>query len=199
MRPTIPSSATEQPHHDPAVQPLHNETDHFNHVQHHHPRTLHRLHRADDYRSAAVFTAHGIDFCRRGGRSFDEVCLPTSSIRPATGLASNKPLPETLHGGRPRPGRWRRPDHIRGPSPLCGNQCTGHSTIPGQTVHRMANATRNCSVSATTNGCASAMAAHMKKENCCSSYIKQLERQGQRHTSAHAPLRHGEPPGANDG
>ena len=29
---------------------------------------------ADDYRTAAVFNAHGIDFCCKGGRSVAEVC-----------------------------------------------------------------------------------------------------------------------------
>ena len=29
---------------------------------------------ADDYRTAAVFNAHGIDFCCKGGRTIAEVC-----------------------------------------------------------------------------------------------------------------------------
>ena len=39
---------------------------------------------ADDYRTAAVFTSFGIDFCCKGNRTLDEVC------------ESNKIAPEQL-------------------------------------------------------------------------------------------------------
>ena len=29
---------------------------------------------ADDFRTAAIFKKHGIDFCCRGGRTIDEAC-----------------------------------------------------------------------------------------------------------------------------
>ncbi len=38
---------------------------------------------ADDFRAAAVFTAHGIDFCCKGGRTINEVCA-SKGIDPAT-------------------------------------------------------------------------------------------------------------------
>lgn len=136
---------------------------------------------ADDYRSAAVFTAHGIDFCCKGGRSIDEVCR-TKNLDPAV-LA--KEIQEALSRDASTaddPRTWplaKLADHI---------EAVHHRYVETRVPVLQQYLDKLCMVHGDRHpelftirdefyGCASAMAAHMKKEELILfPFIKQLEK-----------------------
>lgn len=147
---------------------------------------------ADDYRTAAVFNAHGIDFCCKGGRTIAEVCR-TKAIDPRT-------LEAELHQAVSREGgasddvrHWslaRLIEHI---------EHVHHRYVESRTVTLLQFLDKLCKVHGDRHpelftireefqACAGAMAAHMKKEELVLfPYINQLEKAAQHGTAPPTP------------
>lgn len=136
---------------------------------------------AEDLRTAAVFTAHGIDFCCQGGRTLGEACTAQGLDPVALGLAL---IAAVVRGTAPAddPGSWdltRLADHIeqvhhryvaeRTPvlQRYLGTLCQVHGARHPELFD----------IARTFDACAGAMAAHMKKEELLLfPFIKRLER-----------------------
>lgn len=135
---------------------------------------------ADDFRAAAVFTAHGIDFCCKGGRTMEEVCR-------AKGLdlaTIEREITEALRHGRPLdddPASWtltHLAEHIERVHHAYVNARTQvlqqYLTKLGK-VHGEAHPELHA-IAREFAACAGAMAAHMKKEELVLfPFIKRLE------------------------
>lgn len=147
---------------------------------------------ADDYRSAAVFTAHGIDFCCRGGRSLEEVCR-ANTLDPAVltkeieqALARD---PSTADDPRTWP-LAKLVDHIEEVHhryvetrvPVLQQYLDKLCTVHGDRHPEL------FSIRDEFKGCAGAMVAHMKKEELLLfPFIKQLEKAKASGTPAPVP------------
>jgi regulator of cell morphogenesis and NO signaling len=144
---------------------------------------------ANDYRTAAVLTAHGIDFCCKGGRTVDAVCRQ-KGIDPATlGKEINDVLMrDTMTSENFR--TWslsKLTDHI---------EKVHHGYVGTRVPVLLQYLDKLCRVHGDRHpelfaineefkACASAMAVHMKKEELILfPFIKQLERA----TGGGAPL-----------
>ena len=147
---------------------------------------------ADDYRTAAVFNAHGIDFCCKGGRTIAEVCR-TKAIDPNT-------LEEEIRHAISRDGdagddvkRWplaRLIEHI---------ERVHHRYVEARSITLMQFLNKLCTVHGDRHpelftiqeefqACAGAMAAHMKKEELILfPFINQLEKAAQHGTAPPNP------------
>ncbi len=136
---------------------------------------------ADDYRAAAVLTAHGIDFCCKGGRTVDDVCR-TKGIDPVT-LARDieQALARDTRDGEDFK-HWtlaRLAEHI---------EQVHHHYVEQRVQVLQQYLEKLCKVHGERhpelfeirdefNGCAAAMAVHMKKEELVLfPFIKQLEK-----------------------
>lgn len=135
---------------------------------------------AEDYRAAAALTRHGIDFCCKGGRTMEQVCR-TKNIDFAQ-------LEREIQADLSRddratedPAQWtlaRLVDHI---------EQMHHAYVNAQTPILQQFLTKLCKVHGERHpelfqiaeefdGCAQAMAVHMKKEELLLfPFIKQLE------------------------
>lgn len=123
---------------------------------------------ANDFRAAAVFTAHGIDFCCKGGRTIEAVCS-ANGIDPA---ALENEIKATLsRDGAPAddPNTWsltRLAEHIErvhhgfvnDRTPLLQQYLAKLCKVHGDQHPELFDIAREF------DGCAGAMAAHMKKE-----------------------------------
>ena len=123
---------------------------------------------ADDFRAAAVFTAHGIDFCCKGGRTIADVCT-AKGIDPA-GLENE--IKATLAHGEATgddPNTWtltRLAEYV---------ERVHHGYVNERVPVLQQYLAKLCKVHGTEHpelhdiarefdGCAGAMAMHMKKE-----------------------------------
>lgn len=136
---------------------------------------------ADDYRTASVFNAHGIDFCCKGGRSIAEVCR-AKDIEPA---ALEREIQQAIaRDGGPAEDvqHWtmaRLIEHI---------ERVHHRYVEARTITLMQFLDKLCAVHGVRHpelfairdefqGCAQAMATHMKKEELVLfPFINQLEK-----------------------
>ncbi|MCU0319061.1 MAG: DUF542 domain-containing protein, partial [Flavobacteriales bacterium] len=123
---------------------------------------------ADDYRSAAVFNFHGIDFCCKGGRSIAEVCK-VKGIDLATLEVEIRQATERDNGATDDMKHWplgRLIEHI---------ERVHHRYVESRTTTLLQFLDKLCKVHGDRHPelnaiqrefteCAGAMAAHMKKE-----------------------------------
>lgn len=134
---------------------------------------------AEDFRTAAVFTAHGIDFCCKGGRTIEEACAD-KGIDPAVlehGIA------EALHGPAPAddPDSWtltHLAEHI---------EHVHHGYVAQRTPVLQEYLAKLCEVHGDRHAelftiarefdaCAGSMAMHMKKEELVLfPFVKRME------------------------
>ncbi|MDX9749617.1 MAG: iron-sulfur cluster repair di-iron protein [Flavobacteriales bacterium] len=135
---------------------------------------------ADDFRAAAVFTAHGIDFCCKGGRTLQDVC-DAKGIEVAT---IDREIAEALRHGQPTaddPATWtlthlaehvERVHHgyVNERTPVIQQYLAKLCKVHGGEHPELHDIAREF------DGCAGAMAAHMKKEELVLfPFIKRLE------------------------
>jgi regulator of cell morphogenesis and NO signaling len=147
---------------------------------------------ADDYRSAAVFNAHGIDFCCKGGRSIAEVCQ-AKGIDPATLEAEIQQATERSNGTDDDVKHWplgRLIEHI---------ERVHHRYVESRTTTLLQFLDKLCKVHGDRHPelfaiqrefteCAGAMAAHMKKEELILfPFVNQLEKAQLHGTTAPTP------------
>lgn len=123
---------------------------------------------ADDYRSAAVFQAHGIDFCCKGGRTIAEVC-GAKGLDPAKLEAEIRQAIERDGGAGDDVKQWplsRLIEHI---------ERVHHRYVDSRSVTLLQFLEKLCRVHGGRHpelfqiheefhACAGAMAMHMKKE-----------------------------------
>mgnify|MGYP000846221631 CR=1 FL=1 len=136
---------------------------------------------ADDYRTAAVFNAHGIDFCCKGGRTIAEVCR-AKAIEPDTLEAEIRQAIERDGGTGDDVKQWplsRLIEHI---------ERVHHRYVESRSTTLMQFLNKLCTVHGDRHpelfaireefhACAQAMAAHMKKEELVLfPFINQLEK-----------------------
>lgn len=136
---------------------------------------------SDDYRTAAVFNAHGIDFCCKGGRIIAEVCR-AKAIEPATLEAEIRQAIERDGGTGDDVKQWplsRLIEHI---------ERVHHRYVESRSTTLLQFLDKLCKVHGDRHPelfdiqrefqeCAGAMAAHMKKEELILfPFINQLER-----------------------
>ena len=136
---------------------------------------------ADDYRTAAVFNAHGIDFCCKGGRTIAEVCR-AKAIAPDTLEAEIRQAIERDGGAGDDVKHWplsRLIEHI---------ERVHHRYVDARSITLMQFLNKLCTVHGDRHpelfaireefqACAQAMAAHMKKEELVLfPFINQLEK-----------------------
>ncbi|MBL8009234.1 MAG: iron-sulfur cluster repair di-iron protein [Flavobacteriales bacterium] len=136
---------------------------------------------ADDYRTAAVFNAHGIDFCCKGGRSVAEVCQ-AKGLDPAALEAEIRQATERDNGANDDVKRWplgRLIEHI---------ERVHHRYVESRSTTLLQFLDKLCKVHGDRHPelfdiqrefqeCAGAMAAHMKKEELVLfPFINQLEK-----------------------
>ncbi len=147
---------------------------------------------ADDYRAAAVLTAHGIDFCCKGGRTVEEVCR-TKGLDPT---ALSREIEESLARDT-REGedlvQWsmgRLVDHIEA---VHHRYVEARIPVLKQFLEKLCQVHGDrhpelFQIAAEFDGCASAMAVHMKKEELVLfPFIKQLEKAATEGTAAPHP------------
>lgn len=147
---------------------------------------------ADDYRTAAVFNAHGIDFCCKGGRTIAEVCR-TKGIDPATLEAEVRQAIDRNSGTNDDVKYWplgRLIEHI---------ERVHHRYVDARSITLMQFLDKLCTVHGDRHpelfeirkefhACASAMATHMKKEELVLfPFIDQLEKARQHGTPPPQP------------
>ncbi len=136
---------------------------------------------ADDYRAAAVLTAHGIDFCCKGGRTVDEVCR-SKGLDPTT-------LKDEIEAALARDTRAGEDFKKWSLSSLVDHIEQVHHHYVEQRIHLLRQYLEKlCTVHGERHpelfqirdafdACAAAMAVHMKKEELLLfPYIKQLEK-----------------------
>ncbi len=147
---------------------------------------------ADDFRTAAVFSQHGIDFCCRGGRSLEEVCkkngLDQATIEQELRLAMDRNN-DTNEDYR----TWtmgRLIEHI---------ERVHHRYVESRSLTLLQFLDKLCKVHGDRHPelfdiqrefheCAGAMAAHMKKEELLLfPFINQLEKAKQHGTTLPTP------------
>lgn len=136
---------------------------------------------ADDYRTAAVFSAHGIDFCCKGGRTIEEVCTK-KGINPATLEAEIAEAITRTSASDEDPKTWplgRLIEHI---------ERVHHRYVESRSTTLLQFLDKLCKVHGDRHPelfdiqrefqeCAGAMAAHMKKEELILfPFINQLEK-----------------------
>jgi regulator of cell morphogenesis and NO signaling len=160
---------------------------------------------ADDFRTAAVFSQHGIDFCCRGGRSLEEVCkkngLDQATIEQELRLAMDRNNDSNDDYRTWTMGRLI--EHI---------ERVHHRYVESRSLTLLQFLDKLCKVHGDRHPelfdiqrefheCAGAMAAHMKKEELLLfPFINQLEKgEAARHHPAHAAFRHGGQPHCHDG
>lgn len=136
---------------------------------------------AEDYRAAAIFTVHGIDFCCRGGRSFKEVCA-AHLIDPAVLEEEIRAAMATDRVVGDDPAHWtltRLAEHIETvhhayvgqQSPILKQYLEKLCAVHGDRHPELFDIAREF------NACAGAMAVHMKKEELMLfPFIKRLEK-----------------------
>lgn len=135
---------------------------------------------AEDFRAASVFTRHGIDFCCKGGRTVDEVCT-SKGIDPAV---LDREIATALLHGQPTtddPATWtltHLAEHV---------ERVHHGYVNERTPVLQQYFAKLCKVHGGGHpelfdiahefeGCAGAMATHMKKEELVLfPFIKRLE------------------------
>ena len=136
---------------------------------------------AEDYRAAATFTRHGIDFCCKGGRTVEEVCRTKGIDRSILEKEIHQDLSRDVRAGEDHQGRTlsELADHI---------EKVHHGYVKERTPVLREYLSKLCKVhgerhpelfeiAAEFEGCARAMAAHMAKEELLLfPYIKQLEK-----------------------
>lgn len=136
---------------------------------------------ADDYRTAAVFNAHGIDFCCKGGRSIAEVCK-AKGIDPASLESEIQASLDRSNGTDDDVKGWslgRLIEHI---------ERVHHRYVEARSITLMQFLDKLCTVHGARHpelfaireefeDCTHAMAAHMKKEELVLfPFINQLEK-----------------------
>lgn len=147
---------------------------------------------ADDYRAAAVLTAHGIDFCCKGGRTVDEVCRTKGLDPAALGREIEDALVrDTREGEDLAP--WslsKLVDHIEGVHhryvearlPVLKQYLEKILQVHGERHPELQQ------IAEEFNACAGALALHMKKEELLLfPFVKQLERAQQEGTRVQRP------------
>jgi len=147
---------------------------------------------AEDYRAAAVFNAHGIDFCCRGGRTLEEVCRSTG-LDPARIEQEIEQAVTRDNGAEHDFKSWdagRLIEHI---------ERVHHRYVGSRTITLLQFLDKLCKVHGERHpelfaiqrefqGCAEAMAAHMKKEELILfPFINQLEKAKQHGTTLPTP------------
>ncbi|MFT3884049.1 MAG: iron-sulfur cluster repair di-iron protein [Flavobacteriales bacterium] len=136
---------------------------------------------ADDFRSAAVFTAHGIDFCCKGGRTIQDVCS-AKGIDPTT--LEQEIQASLSRDGAPAddPNTWplaRLADHIE---QVHHRYVTERTPVLQQYLGKLCKVHGGAhpelfKIAEDFHGCAGAMAMHMKKEELVLfPFIRQLEK-----------------------
>ncbi|MBL7982573.1 MAG: iron-sulfur cluster repair di-iron protein [Flavobacteriales bacterium] len=136
---------------------------------------------ADDYRTAAVFNAHGIDFCCKGGRTVAEVCR-TKGLDPAVLEEEVRQAIERDSDVNDDVKQWplaRLIEHI---------ERVHHRYVESRSITLLQFLDKLCKVHGDRHPelfaiqrefqeCAGAMAAHMKKEELVLfPFINQLEK-----------------------
>jgi regulator of cell morphogenesis and NO signaling len=136
---------------------------------------------ADDYRAAAIFNAHGIDFCCKGGRSFAEVCK-AKGIDPITLESEIRATLDRSNGTHDEVNSWslgRLIEHI---------ERVHHRYVEALSITLMQFLDKLCKVHGDRHpelfairdefeACTHAMATHMKKEELVLfPFINQLEK-----------------------
>jgi regulator of cell morphogenesis and NO signaling len=147
---------------------------------------------ADDYRTAAVFNAHGIDFCCKGGRSIVEVCR-TKGLDPDALEREIRQATERESGASDDVQHWPLARLIEHIERVHHRFVESRSTILLQFLDKLCrvHGERHPELFAIRDefqGCAHAMAAHMKKEELVLfPFINQLEQARQHGMPAPAP------------
>ena len=136
---------------------------------------------ADDFRTAAVFSQHGIDFCCRGGRSLEEVCRK-NGLDQATMEHELRQAMDRNNDTNEDYRNWtmgRLIEHI---------ERVHHRYVESRSITLLQFLDKLCKVHGTRHAelfaiqrefeaCAQAMAVHMKKEELVLfPFINQLER-----------------------
>jgi regulator of cell morphogenesis and NO signaling len=136
---------------------------------------------AEDYRAAAIFTAHGIDLCCHGGRSFKEACA-AKQVDPAVLEGEIRSVMATDRVVGDDPAQWtltRLAEHIETVhhayvgrrSPILKQYLEKLCAVHGDRHQELFDIAREF------NACAGAMAVHMKKEELMLfPFIKRLEK-----------------------
>lgn len=147
---------------------------------------------AEDYRAAAVLTAHGIDFCCKGGRSVEDVCRAKELDPAALAHEIEVALARDTHAADDTRG-WslgRLIDHI---------EQVHHRYVEARVPVLREYLDKLCKVHGERHpelfemrqeftACGAAMAVHMKKEELMLfPYIKQLEKAQQEGSAAPVP------------
>ncbi|HMQ75952.1 MAG TPA: iron-sulfur cluster repair di-iron protein [Flavobacteriales bacterium] len=136
---------------------------------------------ADDYRTAAVFNAHGIDFCCKGGRTIAEVCR-AKAIEPDTLEAEIRQAIERDGGTGDDVRQWPLSRLIGHIERVHHRYVEARSTTLKQFLNKLCSVHGDrhpelLAIREEFETCTHAMATHMKKEELVLfPFINQLER-----------------------
>jgi regulator of cell morphogenesis and NO signaling len=136
---------------------------------------------ADDYRTAAVFNAHGIDFCCKGGRTIAEVCR-AKGIDPTTLEGEIRQAMERTDNTEHDVMHWSLGQLIEHIERVHHRYVESRSTTLLQFLDKLCKVHGDrhpelFAIQREFQECAGAMAAHMKKEELVLfPFINQLEK-----------------------